>query len=204
MLDLGVAKSVKPQCRGEALLWRYAEDWVCALRYRSEAEWFSNALPERLARFSFEEAREKTRILRFSRFHPSMKRRLTFRGCAFFWKADRQGVARVRRRTARKKLQGACRRIKEWITQNRPLPGRECFQRVNARLRGHYNYDGLRGNSGSLSRFFNGAMDGTFKWLNRRGGKRKRCTWEQFTQILDRVKRARPRMTEVKRRRVLA
>jgi group II intron reverse transcriptase/maturase len=204
VLDLWVEKSVKPQCRGEALMWRYADDWVCAFRYRSDAEWFYNALPERLAKFNLEEAREKTRILRFSRFHPSMKRRFTFLGFEFFWKEDRQGVARVMRRTARKKLQGACRRIKGWIKQNRHLPGHEFFQRLNARLRGHYNYYGLRGNSGSLSRFFNWAMDCTFKWLNRRGGKRKSFTWELFNQILDRVKIARPRITEVKRRRVFA
>jgi RNA-directed DNA polymerase len=101
--------------------------------------------------------------------------------------------------TLSKRLTGNC-----WIKQHRHLPGREFFQRLNARLRGHYNYYGLRGNSGSLSRFFNWAMDCTFTWLNRRGGKRKSFTWEQFTQVLDRVKIARPCITEVKRRRVYA
>jgi site-specific DNA recombinase len=48
-LDLWCEKQVKPQCRGEALMWRYADAWVGAFRYRSDAEWFSNALPERLA-----------------------------------------------------------------------------------------------------------------------------------------------------------
>ena len=71
--------------------------------------------PKRLGTFNLEVAPEKTRILRFSRFHPSMKRRFTFLGFEFFWKEDRQGGPRVMRRTARKKLQGACRRIKEWI-----------------------------------------------------------------------------------------
>jgi len=47
-------------------------------------------------------------------------------------------------------------------------------------------------------------MDCTFKWLNRRGGKRSSYTWEQFTRVLDRVKIARPYITEVKRRRVFA
>jgi len=204
VLDLWFEKSVKPRCRGEALMWRYADDWVCAFRYRSDAERFYQALAGRLAKFKLEVAPEKTRILRFSRFHPSMKRRFTFLGFEFFWKEDRQGVVRVMRRTARKRLQGACRRMKEWIKQNRHLPGREFFQRLNARLRGHYTYYGVRGNSRALNRFFRWAMDCTFKWLNRRGGKRKSFTWEQFNQILDRVKIARPRITEVKRRRVFA
>ena len=66
------------------------------------------------------------------------------------------------------------------------------------------NYYGVRGNARSLHRLFHWAMDGTFTWLKRRGGKRSSSTWEQFTRVLDRVKIARPRMTEVPRRRVFA
>jgi integrase len=36
-------------------------------------------------------------------------------GLELYWFADRQGVVRVMRRTSRKKLQGACRRIKATI-----------------------------------------------------------------------------------------
>ena len=203
-LDLWFTKVVQAHCRGEALLCRYADDWVCAFRYQDDAERFYRVLPKRLEKFNLQVAPEKTRLLRFSRFHPSMQRRFTFLGFEFFWMPDRQGVPRVKRRTARKKLQAACQRIKEWIKQHRHLPGREFFQRLNARLRGHYSYYGVRGNTRSLHRFFNWAIDCAFKWLNRRGGKRKCFTWEQFTQILDRVKIARPCITEVKRRRVFA
>jgi group II intron reverse transcriptase/maturase len=203
-VDLWFAKVVKAHCRGEALLCRYADDWVCAFRYQDDAERFYRVLPKRLEKFNLQVAPEKTRLLRFSRFHPSMKRRFTFLGFEFFWMPDRQGVPRVKRRTARKKLQAACRRLKEWIKQHRHLPGRDFFRRLNARLRGHYNYYGVRGNTRSLYRFFNWAIDCAFKWLNRRGGKRKSFTWEQFTQVLDRVRIARPRITEVRRRRVYA
>jgi RNA-directed DNA polymerase len=203
-LDLWFDKVVKAHCRGEALLCRYADDWVCAFRFQEDAERFYRVLPKRLAKFHLQVAPEKTHLLRFSRFHPGMRRRFTFLGFEFSWMPDRHGVPRVTRRTARQKLQAACRRITEWIKQYRHLPGRDFFQRLNARLRGHYNYYGVRGNSGALHRFFNWAMDCTFKWLNRRGGKRRSYTWEQFTQVLDRVKIERPRITEVKRRRVMA
>ena len=203
-LDLWFTKVVKAHCRGEAWLCRYADDWVCAFRYQDDAERFSRVLPKRLEKCNLQVAPEKTRLLRFSRLHPSMKRRFPFLGCECAWRPDRQGVPRVKRRTARKKLQAACQRIKEWMKQHRHLPGREFFQRLNARLRGHYNYYGVRGNTRSLHRFFNWAIDCAFKWLNRRGGKRKSFTWEQFTQVLDRVRIARPRITEVRRRRVYA
>jgi RNA-directed DNA polymerase len=139
-LGLGFENVVKPPCRGEALLYRFADEWVCAFRYPEEAERFYRVLPKRLEKFDLEGAPEKSRLVRFSRFHPSRKPRFTFLGFEFYWNNDRQGVPRVQRRTARRKLQAACRRIKEWIQANRHRPGRVFFQRLNSRLQGHYNY----------------------------------------------------------------
>ncbi|HAM53355.1 MAG TPA: group II intron reverse transcriptase/maturase [Nitrospiraceae bacterium] len=203
-LDRWFEKVVKPHCRGGAVMCRYADDWVCAFRFQRDADWFYQALPVRLAKFKLEVASEKTRILYFSRFHPSMKRRFSFLGFEFYWEVNWRGIPRVMRRTSRKKLQGACRRITEWIKSNRNLPGKEFFNGLNARLRGHYNYYGVRGNSDSIYRFFKWAVNCAFKWLNRRGGKRKSFTWEQFNQILACVNIARPAITEINRRRVFA
>jgi hypothetical protein len=203
-LDLWFAKVVKVHCRGEALLCRYADDWVCACRCQGDAERFYRVLPQRLKKFNLQVAPEKTHLRRFSRFHPSMQRRFTLLGCACAWMPARHGAPRVLRRTARTKLQAACQRLTAWITHHRHLPERDFFQRLHARLRGHDNSYGVRGNSRSLTRFFRWAMDCTDKWLNRRGGKQSSYTWEQFTRLLDRVKRVRPGITEVKRRRGFA
>ena len=142
-LDLWYEQVVKPHCQGEALLCRYADDWVCAFRLQEDAERFVRGLPKRLGTFHLQVAPEKTHLRRFSRFHPSKKRRFTFLGFEFFWMPDRHGVPRVIRRTARKKLQATCQRLTVWIKRHRHLLEREFFQRLNARLRGHYNYDGV-------------------------------------------------------------
>jgi group II intron reverse transcriptase/maturase len=204
VLDLWFAKVVKPRCKGEALLCRYADDWVCAFRLREDAERFYRVLAKRLEKFNLTLAPDKTRLLRFSRFHPSMRRRFSFLGFEFFWKEDRKGTPRVMRRTARKRLQGACRRIKEWIQSSRHLLARDFFDGLNRRLRGHYNYYGVHGNSRSLYRFFDWAKQCTFKWLNRRGGKRRSFTWARFAQLLEIAQIAKPRITEIRRRRVIA
>jgi RNA-directed DNA polymerase len=78
--------------------------------------------------------------------------------------------------------------------------GGEFFKSLNARLAGHYNYYGVIGNSRSLGYFFRVVVETVFKWLNRRGGKRRSFTWGKFNQILDRVRIARPRITQVSRR----
>jgi len=202
-LDLWFEKVVKPRCHGEVLLCRYADDWVCAFRYQDDAEAFYRVLAKRLEKFNLTLAPEKTRLMRFSRFHPSMKRRFIFLGFEFYWKADREGTPRVMRRTARKRLQAACHRIKEWIKLSRHLPGREFFKRLNTRLRGHYNYYGVRGNSRSLYRFFEWAKGCAFKWLNRRS-QRRSYTWGRFQRVLGFVAIAVPRITEPRHPRVFA
>lgn len=204
VLDVWFDTVVKAHCRGEALLYRYADDWVCAFRYQEDAERLYRILPKRLQKYNRRVAPEKTHLLRFRRFHPSMRRRCTFLGFEFAWMPDRQGVPRVKRRTARKKLQAACRRMTAWITQHRHLPGRMFYRHLNSRRRGHDTSYGLHGNARSLDRFFERAMRSVFKWRNRRGGKRQSFTWEQFTQGWDQRGVARPRITEVKHRRVVA
>src|SRR5215510_1054137 len=99
-LDIWFEKVVKPHCQGEALLCRYADDWVCAFRLQEDAERFFRVLPKRLAKFHLQVAPEKTHLCRFSRFHPSTKRRFTFLGFEFCWTPDRHGVPRVASITA--------------------------------------------------------------------------------------------------------
>ncbi|MGH8550506.1 MAG: group II intron maturase-specific domain-containing protein [Methylococcales bacterium] len=127
---------------------------MCAFRFKEDAESFYRVLPKRLGKFGLDVAPEKTQVLRFSRFLPSMKRQFTFLGFELYWFPDRQGVMRVKPRTSRKKLQGACRRIQKWIRDNRHLKGKQFIKELNRRLQGHYNYYGLRGNSDSLYRFY--------------------------------------------------
>jgi hypothetical protein len=79
-LDLWFERVVEPRCQGQALLIRYADDYVCAFQYRGDAERFYRAMSKRLEKFGLEVAPEKTRILRFSRFHPGLRRRFAFLG----------------------------------------------------------------------------------------------------------------------------
>ncbi|MES9857854.1 MAG: reverse transcriptase domain-containing protein [Sedimenticola sp.] len=68
-------KEVKSHCKGEAIICRYADDFVCAFQYAEDAERFYRVLPKRLKKFNLEVAEEKTNKLRFSRFQPGLKNR---------------------------------------------------------------------------------------------------------------------------------
>jgi hypothetical protein len=150
-----------------------------------------------LGKFNIDVASEKTNLLRFSRFDPGLCRKFVFLGFETYWDKDQKGELRVKQRTARKKLQAACRRIKEWIKENRRLQGGNFIEALNRRLRGHYNYYNVCGNLRSIWRFYDWAVKCSFKWLNRRGGKRKSFTWKTFAKAIERLRIAKPEMEMV-------
>jgi len=91
-LDLWFHKRVKARCKGQAFISRYADDFICAFQYRDDAEQFYRELPDRLSKFNLAVAPEKTKMIRFSRFHPGMQSRLVFLGFETYWMKDSNGV----------------------------------------------------------------------------------------------------------------
>ena len=182
-LDLWFERKVRPQCEARAFMCRYADDVVFAFQWREEAEAFLEAVRKRLAKFGLELSEEKSRIVRFSRFQLGRSsERFEFLGFEFRWVKDYKGVARVRRRTSRKRLRGALSRVTEWIKAQRSMPVRQLIEALNSRLRGHYNFYGVIGNYGSLCSFFNQTKRLLRKWLGRRSQK-GRLGWERFTAL---------------------
>ncbi len=184
VLDLWFEKRVKPNSAGQAYLIRFADDFVCAFQYRREAQRFYRTLPKRLGAFGLAIAPEKTRVHRFSRFHPTRTRRFTFLGFEFYWEADTKGTARVWRRTSRKKLRDGIKACKEWLKARRYLPLPALLGTMKRKVRGHYNYFRAVGNVSSLWCFHKAALSLLYKWLNRRS-QRRSLTWDGLKRVLD-------------------
>ncbi len=87
-LDLWFARRIKPRCQGEAMIIRFADDFVCTFQYRSDAESFYRDLGERLGKFGLKVAPDKTRILRFCRFDLNGSGRFDFLGFEVLLGAD--------------------------------------------------------------------------------------------------------------------
>ena len=68
VLDLWFEKKIKPQCRGEAYLVRFADDFVVSFQSRQDVDHFQKHARERFAKFGLELAEEKTRRILFGRF----------------------------------------------------------------------------------------------------------------------------------------
>jgi RNA-directed DNA polymerase len=190
-LDLWFHKVVKPRCRGEACLIRFADDFVAAFEYQADAERFYSELGQRLGKFGLELSAEKTRIIAFQRTQTATS--FDFLGFEFRWGKDRAGKPHLKRRTARQKLKKSLRQFAEWSKQHRHHKLRDLFRQLNAKLRGYYNYYGVNGNYESLNEFFYQGMRILFKWLKRRS-QRNRLNWERFREMLDRYQVERPRI----------
>ena len=200
VLDEWFQDVVKPRMKGRAIMCRYADDWVCAFQYREDARRFYNVLPKRLGRFNLEVEPSKTKIIRFSRFHPSRKRgrTFTFLGFEFYWFKDRNGIVRAKRRTAPVKQRAAVQRVRAWLKASRHLPKKQFFKALRQKLIGHYNYYYVRGNSRAVWSFYYEVIKDAKKWLNRRS-QRKSYTWEKFRRVLEYTKIPLPRLTEKRR-----
>ncbi|MFS0774824.1 reverse transcriptase domain-containing protein [Neobacillus sp. 3P2-tot-E-2] len=75
VLDLWFEKVVRKQCKGQAYIVRYADDFVCCFQYVDDAQNFYYALIQRLKMFQLEIARDKTKIIPFGRFASETCRR---------------------------------------------------------------------------------------------------------------------------------
>lgn len=203
VLDLWFEKVERKQCRGEAFLMRYADDFVAAFERQEEAERFYRDLSERLGKFGLELSKAKTRVIGIDRDGPSGGSRFGFLGFEFYWGKDRQGRPHLKRRTARNRLWASLVRFALWCRQVRHWDLRDLFRVLNAKLRGYYNYYGVVGNYESLGLFFRHALRILFKWLNRRSQMRS-YNWQGFVELLKHYRVEKPRIVPTYRRRAAA
>ncbi len=174
---------MKPRMRGKAMMIRYADDFVCAFQFASDAERFYKVLPKRLKKFNLDVAEEKTSLMRFSRFHVGRKRHFVFLGFEFFWGNDSNGKARLRRRTAVNKQKATLNGYYQWIKAKRSLKLNIWLPQLKRKLTGFRNYFGLPDNSRSLSYVYDHVLHSLYKWLNRRSGRRS-YNWSNFKKML--------------------
>lgn len=190
VLDMWFEKIIRPRCKGEAYMVRYADDTIFCFQYENEARWFYEAMIERMGKFNLEIAQEKTKIIPFGRVaYANAKRQgqkpetFDFVGFTHYCGESLKGKFRVKRKTSRKKMKAVLARMKEWIKENRTTPIWEMIEELKTKMRGHYQFYGVTDNSISLERYAYKIRLLLFKWLNRRS-QRKSFDWIKFQKFL--------------------
>lgn len=194
VLDVWFERQVKPLLQGRAVLIRYADDAVMLFSDEGDARRVFDVLPKRFGKYGLTLHPEKTRLVPFQR--PPRTPQLpgsageepgTFDllGFTHFWARSRKGFWVVKQWTATDRLSRALARIREWCREHRHAPLREQLHDLSQKLRGHFAYYGITGNSGALSRFAHEVNRVWHKWLARRSNRRD-LSWEAFQAFLGR------------------
>jgi group II intron reverse transcriptase/maturase len=194
VLDLWFENDVKPCLKGSAFLIRYADDFAIGFSDQRDAHRVMEVIPKRFGKYGLTVHPTKTKIVPFR--PPSSKTKdrdgpddrpgtFDFLGFTHYWAVSLKGYRVVKLKTASDRFSRAVRRIDQWCHDNRHLPIAEQQHKLNQKLRGHYAYYGVTGNSGSLSSFLQEVQSRWRKWLNRRNNLRS-MHWEKFSGLLRR------------------
>jgi RNA-directed DNA polymerase len=194
VLDQWFEQDVKPRMRQPAFLIRYADDFVIGFRDERDAQRVLEVIPQRFGKYGLTVHPTKTKLVRFrppssrkDRNESPDDRPGTFDllGFTHYWARSRNGYWVVKLKTAKDRFTRAVRSIDHWCRDNRHLPIQEQHKKLNEKLRGHYAYYGVTGNSAALARFLHEVGPRWRRWLNRRNNIRS-MTWERFLVILRR------------------
>lgn len=199
VLDLWFEKIVKPRCRGQAYLVRYADDFVCCFQYKEDATKFYQALINRLKNFDLEVAEDKTKIIPFGKNarkeceNEGMRKPQTFDflGFTHYCSTGRKGQFRVKRKSSKKKMDAKLRQCAEWLKRNRHVRMVDIVKHLSRSLKGYYNYYCITDNTSSVDTFQDEVKRLLFKWMNRRS-QRKSFNWEQFVLFMKKFPLPRP------------
>ena len=194
VLDMWFDKVAVKNARGDCGMVRYADDFVCWFQYKEDAEKFYEELKERLAKFGLELSEEKSQTIKFGRFAGEEAGKFDFSGFTVVTGINRKGKYVPKYRTSEKKLKSKRKKAKRWIRMNMHSPVGSLIDKLNVKLRGHYNYYGLSHNLRQMTGFYKYVRYELFKALKRRSNDSK-MNWVTFEKILGYCPLLKPKIT---------
>jgi len=193
VLDQWATEWRKVQAKGDAVIVRYADDFVLGFQHRDEAESFLKQLRGRMAEYGLELHSEKTRLIEFGRFAEGNRKRggagkpetFNFLGfthiCSTIYKS---GKFTVKRKTVGKRMTAKLRDVAAKLRKRMNDPIEQTGNWLNQVARGYYNYHAVPGN---LKRLHTFRRETARHWLFslRRRSQRSRWTWERFDALIN-------------------
>lgn len=176
VLDEWFVQDVQPRLKGKSFLIRYADDFIIGFEHEADARRVMAVLPKRFERFNLTIHPEKTKLVRF--IQPSPKEMtetengtFDFLGFTHYWAKTLSGYWVIKRKTIGKRLRRFMKAIWEWCRENRHEPITEQHQTLRSKLRGYYQYYGIRGNYKMLEVVFEHTEHAWRHWLGKRNSK---------------------------------
>lgn len=193
VLDEWARQWRRTEAGGEAIIVRYADDFVMGFQYKQEAERFLEALKERFAAYGLEIQDEKTRLIEFGRFAEANRtargegKPETFDFLGFTHICSRTPKSKrftIRRETISKRLRAKIKEVRKEIMRLRHEPVPEQGKWLRSVVQGHFNYFGVPGNSWALDTFRNEINRAWRAALRRRGQKPRNLAWKRLKRLI--------------------
>lgn len=214
VLDKWFMEEIVPQLQGKAFLIRFADDFVIGCEHESDARWLMEQVRERFASHGLTIHPTKSHVIDFRRPRrtptadsgpspsaPSGKGggpnkgngTFDFLGFTHYWGRSRRGFWVIKRRTMQKRQRRAFCAIWDWCRRHRHLPVKVQYRRLCAKLRGHYQYYGIRGNYERMRAVWKHAARTWRYWLSRRSA-RSLIPWKKFDRYLEKYPLPKPKI----------
>lgn len=188
VLDEWFVRDVLPRMKGRCFIVRFADDFVIGCEREEDARRIMEVLPKRFNRYGLSVHPEKTKLVDFTR--PARNTRkgkgngtFDFLGFTHYWARSRRGNWVIKRKTVRKRRNRFVKAIWDWCRSNRHLPVPVQHKKLCQKLRGYYQYHGVRFNYETLG-LVNFLARRTWRhWLNRRSRKGP-MNWATYVKFL--------------------
>ena len=189
VLDEWFTNEVQPRMKGHCFVVRFADDFIIGSQNEDDARKIMEVIPKRFDRFGLTIHPEKTKLFSFKK--PALKKEVSkgentfdFLGFTHFWARTRAGYWVIKRKTAKKKMRKSIVAMREWCRNNRHKPLKWQQQMLSSKLRGHFQYFGVRCNMRLMEAVRHFVIRGWQYWLSRRSHK-SAIPWDQFKQLLE-------------------
>jgi len=196
VIDDWFVREVQPRLGRRSFIIRFADDFNIGCELKSDAEKIMEALAERLERFKLSLNKEKTKLVLFARPGTGNSKgggTFDFLGFTFYWGRSRRGKWVIKKRTNRKRKKRFLKSLWEWCGRNRHKSVPFQHLRLCQKLRGYYQYFGVRGNYESIYAVYVCAKKFWRYWLSRRSHKGG-MDWKKFDKFFKKYPLPRPRI----------
>ena len=176
VLDDWFAKAVAPRMKGRCFIIRYADDFIIGCEKETDAHRIMEVLPKRFESYGLNLHPKKTILIPFSKPPASVRKdkvngNFDFLGFTFYWAKSLKGYWIIKKKTAGKRLNRFMKMLWQWCKAYRHDPIKEQYATLCSKLRGFYQYYGVRSNFKALEVVFEYAEKAWRRWLSRRSHK---------------------------------
>jgi len=176
VLDDWFAKAVAPRMKGRCFIIRFADDFIIGCEKETDVHRIMEVLPKRFESYGLNLHPKKTILIPFSKPPASVRKdkvngNFDFLGFTFYWAKSLKGYWIIKKKTAGKRLNRFMKMLWQWCKAYRHDPIKEQYAILCSKLRGFYQYYGVRSNFKALEVVFEYAEKAWRRWLSRRSHK---------------------------------